>query len=272
VNDHILADLGKLPIASINRRLLQEHLDRLAGQGLSRSVVGHVRWQLKAIFEMACSDGLLPVNPAAALVMPRCKDPEKKKVLSSEEIQKAEIRLDLRDRLIFRLAAYEGLRPGEIVGLQVGDIRPDGIHIARRIYRGNVDTPKSDRSRRVVPPSKGTKLLLEAYMETLFLQENDAWLFPSEALKTPVSYANVWRRRIGPVLKSCGITGANYQILRRTWVTDLAEVEPNPEVRADLAGHGADTNSGVYRQAKLPAMQRAIENMEESRRRRRERI
>jgi integrase len=265
VEDHILEAFGGRELTSITRKDLQAHLDSLAERGLSASVVGHVRWQLSAIFAMACSDGVLTVNPASGLVTPRCKPAEPKAILTIEDVRKAEFSLDLRDRLIFRLAVCEGLRPGEIVGLHLGDIQADGIHIERRVYRGTVDTPKSSRSKRIVPPTEGTRLLLAAYTETLFDQGIDAWLFPSEALSTPVSYSNVWRRRIGPRLKAVGIARANYQVLRRTWVTHIAQAERDASIRAQLAGHSVDVHENVYRQPDASAMRKAMRRLERMR-------
>ena len=262
VDDHILKAFGDRPIASIVRRELQDHLDALAEKGLSASVVGHVRWQLSAIFEMAHADGLVVVNPTSGLITPRCGVIAPKRILSVDEVRKAEMVLELRDRLVFRLAVYEGLRPGEIVGLKVGDVRPDGIHIDRRIYRGTVDEPKSSRSKRVVPPTAGTASMLGIYLETLFDKSPEAWLFPSESLTTPICYSNVWRRRIGPSLKNLGINGANYQSLRRTWVNHISEVERDSTVRAQLAGHTVDVSENVYRQPDTRSMQRAMRRLE----------
>ncbi|HOL73797.1 MAG TPA: tyrosine-type recombinase/integrase [Bryobacteraceae bacterium] len=265
VEDHILSAFADRELSSITRKELQAHLDGLAERGLSASVVGHVRWQLSAIFRMAQSDGLVSVNPASGLVQPRCKAGAPKRTLSVDDVRRVELILEPRDRLMFRLAVYEGLRPGEIVGLKLGDIQPDGLHIQRRVYRGTVDSPKSERSRRIVPPTEGTKNLLTLYVETLFDQSNEAWLFPSEALSTPISYSNVWRRRIGPALKAAGIAGANYQVLRRTWVTHIAQAERDATIRAKLAGHSVDVHENVYRQPDASALRKAMRRLERMR-------
>ena len=94
---------------------------------------------------------------------------------------------------------------------------------------------------------------------------NDAWLFPSEALRTPISYSNIWRRRIGPALKAAGIAGANYQVLRRTWVTHIAEAERDATIRAKLAGHSVEVHENVYRQPDASAMRKAMRRLEKLR-------
>ena len=179
-----------------------------------------------------------------------------------EAIHRAQIALELRERLFFRLAVCEGMRPGEIAGLQVGDARKDGIHIERRVYRGQIDSPKSWRSRRVVPPTTGTRTLLKAWIELLRDRRPEAWLFPSERETTPIDPGNLWRRRIQPALKTAGVSGVNYQALRRTWVSQMAEAERDPKIRAALAGHSVDVSENEYRQPDLERLETAMRKLD----------
>jgi|SRR5579871_448722 len=263
IETHVLKTFGDRGLASITRRELQAHLDAKAESGLSFSVVAHVRWQLVAMYAMAQGDGLITVNPTDGLVTPNCKRAPDKRTITVESINRAQLVLDTRERLIFRLAVCEGMRPGEILGLQVGDFRPDGmIHVERRIYRGNVDTPKSRRSRRPIPPTKATRALLEQWLELLRDRKPGAWLFPSETGSTPLSYSNVYRRQIQPSLRQVGLADVNFQVLRRTWVTEFGEVERDPHVRAQLAGHSVDVHENEYRQSQPEVLKRAMRKLE----------
>src|SRR5215813_6578809 len=47
IRKHILPDLGTLEIPSITRDLLQQYLEQKAAQGLSFSLVDHLRWDLR---------------------------------------------------------------------------------------------------------------------------------------------------------------------------------------------------------------------------------
>src|SRR5262249_7496306 len=64
IRKHILTDLGTLEMSSISRDLLQQYLEQKAAQGLSFSLVDHLRWDLRAIFRLAVEDRLLRLNPA----------------------------------------------------------------------------------------------------------------------------------------------------------------------------------------------------------------
>jgi integrase len=126
---------------------MQKFLD---GKALtsSRSIVDHLRWDLKSIFKMAESEGLVDFNPAGGLFTPPGKPEGEKLVLTPAEVRQALSVLDSRDRLIFRLAVFEGLRPGEILALRLGDVFDAHIEIVRRVYKGTFDTPKGRKGKR----------------------------------------------------------------------------------------------------------------------------
>lgn len=256
---HILSELGSRHLTSLSRRELQDFLQRKADAGLSFSVVAHLRYQLGAILKMAKGDGLMEGEPAGSLGVPATKKAIDKRVISIDQIVRAQLALDLRERLVLRLAVCEGMRPGEIVALQIGDLRDNLLHIERRLYRGKIDTPKSHKSRRKIPPTPATKELLDRYVVLLGRTKPDAWLFASEKGTTPISYSNLYRRRIQPALKTVGLGDVNFQVLRRTWVTEFSQVEDDPHVRAQLAGHNVDVHQNEYRQGKIEVLRNSME-------------
>jgi integrase len=260
IEQHILQAFGDRAIASVSRRELQTHLNAKAAANLSSSVVKHIKWQLKAIYRMAEGDGVVTVNPANGLVNPKCKPEGEKKTITVDELLRAQMVLELRDRLVFRLSVAEGLRPSEIMGLQPGDYYDGMFHIRRRVYRGVIDEPKSQRSRREIPATSITAALLSKWLELLPVFSS-VWLFPSETGKTPISCSNLLGRRIKPALAAIGVH-ANFQILRRTWVTKFSEAEKDPTVRAQLVGHSVDVEENVYRQAQPHVLKRAMKKLE----------
>lgn len=64
-----------------------------------------------------------------------------------------------REKLILGLAIFGGFRPGEILGLQRKHVAGDAdeIEVQQRVYRGELDNPKTDASTRTaaVPPKNG---------------------------------------------------------------------------------------------------------------------
>jgi integrase len=263
LEDYILQPFGNRLLHSLTRKELQTHLESLASAGKSASIVKHVRWQLSAIFKMAAADGLISVDPSAGLINPRCKPSGKKRRLTAEDFQRAQMCLALRERLILRLGTVEGLRPGEITGLRCENVVADGLVITRRIYRRISDVPKSERGDRTVPLSDRSRAVLQEYLSILPDSSPRAWLFASENPKKPIDYANVFRRRIRPALAKAGLDWVNFQAMRRTSATELGQVEKDAKVRPEIMGHSVDVHENEYRQAPMKAKQRAMKRLGE---------
>jgi integrase len=166
---HLTPPFGAELLHRITRDQMQLFLDGKA-QCLSHSIVDHLRWDLNAIFKTALSDGLVETNPAAALFTPPCKPDADRRVLTPEQIRQALRVLDARERLIFRMAVFDGMRPGEILAIRLGNISKDSILVDQRVYKGNIDTPKGRRGKRtsrVVGLSPGTLIELGLWRATL---------------------------------------------------------------------------------------------------------
>jgi hypothetical protein len=124
---HGIPEFGNDLLHSIRREELQDFLERKALDFSSR-VVSHLRWFLNGIFNLALSNALIQGNPAAELRIPRkCQAGRAMRSLTEEEVNKYLEVFDLRERLIARLAIFEGMRPGEILALRwrVGRRRDD---------------------------------------------------------------------------------------------------------------------------------------------------
>src|ERR1700722_17712483 len=107
-------------------------------------------------------DSPVSTNPTRGLSVPTCATPPaEKRVFTSEDVYRALKTLPIRERLIFRLATIEGMRPGEILGLQLRDLREQSVRVSRRVYRGNVDSPKTGRVREVALSPASSSLLFE---------------------------------------------------------------------------------------------------------------
>jgi hypothetical protein len=117
MNRHLIAELGGLELRNVNRVALQDLLDRKAGGGLSFSVVGHLRWDLRHIFRVAVAEGIIERNPGELLFTPQNATRAVRRV-TAEEMAMVFSALDLRERLILKLAGIAGMRPGEILALQ----------------------------------------------------------------------------------------------------------------------------------------------------------
>jgi site-specific recombinase XerD len=67
--------------------VLQDLLDRKVKDGLSFSVVDHLRWDMKQIFDMAVAEGHVQRNPALLLFTPKEAKKPVRRVMTMEEVQ-----------------------------------------------------------------------------------------------------------------------------------------------------------------------------------------
>ena len=182
--------------------------------------------------------------------------------MNFEEVQKCFSVLELRERLILKLAILAGLRPGEIFGLQWGHLTETHADIRQRIYRGHLDTPKSTHSIRKAALSKGVLEEIQAWKSISLDVSAGAWVFPSETGKTPVGRDNIWRRQIGPKLKAAGLDWVDFHVMRRTHATLMNELHDDPKLVADQMGHTLDVNQNVYTRASLGRRKDAVDALE----------
>ena len=260
---HLLPALGDQLLQQITRDQMQSLLDQKA-LAASRSIVDHLRWDLNSVFKLALSDGVVPFNPAAGLFTPPCKPCSDKRVLSAAQIREALGALDVRERLIFRLGVFEGMRPSEILALQIVHVAEDSISIEQRVYKGNMDTPKGRKGRktsRVVGLSHGTTLELALWRQSLLRSDPEAFLFPTER-NTPLSRDNVWNRQMKPRLATVGLDWATFQVLRRTNASLSRKAKIDDKVAADQRGHGLGVSLEVYAISDLEQKIEAVKRLE----------
>lgn len=145
-------------------------------------------------------------------------------------------------RVLVAIAAYTGLRRGEIVGLKWADFDGTHIHVRRNICFGEkgemtVELPKTEASEAAVPVIKPLRKILDAWKAKVEMRQiaSQCWIFQAgftrkkdhpaslidAALMTPISPANVLRDAVLPILKKEKIVWLGYHAFRRGLATNL---------------------------------------------------
>ena len=115
IEHHLVRELGPKLMKEISDEQLQQLLNERA-KNRSQSVVDHLRFRLRSMFNVALSKGIVDRNPATELYTPRdCKPGREKRVLDPADLIRMLDALNLREQVILRLATCEGMRPGEIL-------------------------------------------------------------------------------------------------------------------------------------------------------------
>jgi integrase len=259
IRHHLLEEFGGEKLASLGLQRLQAFLASKAAT-LSKSVVAHLRWDLRALFRLAMAEGYIDRDATPALFTPKEAKVGVKRVMNRKEAQQHINALPLRERVIDHLALFAGMRPGEILALQRRHVAEDcgKLAIEQRLYRGDIDDPKTALSKRTVGIPSQTAKELREWME-LVPKHPEAWVFASENPLKPLWRDNVWYRHMKPKLETVGLEWANFQVLRRTHASLGHDIKVDPKVAADQRGHGIGVALDVYTQSSIEARRAAAE-------------
>ena len=257
---HLVTAFRDRELSSFKRDELQDLLDSKA-KDLSFSVVAHLRFDLRQIFDMAIAEGQVQRNPAQLLFTPREAARPVRRAMTIEDVRLCFSVLAIRERLIAKLAVLAGMRPGEIFGLKWPQLTATYADIRQRVYRNVIDTPKTDQSLRKAALSKG--LLEEVERWRAIAVDENGWVFPSENL-TPLSKDNCWRRNMHPKLDKAGLGWANFQVMRRTHATLMKALGVDGKLVADQLGHSLDVNQNVYTQSPVESRLDMVNQLETS--------
>jgi integrase len=264
IRHHLLGEFGSQKLTGLTLKSLQAFLSSKAAAS-SRSTVAHLRWDLRAIFRLAVAEGYTERDPTPALFTPKEARTATPRVMNRKEAQQHINALDLRERVIDHLALFVGMRPGEILALQRRHVAEDcgELVIEQRLYRGDIDDPKTASSKRTVGIPSQTARELREWM-ALVGRKPEAWLFASENPAKPLWRDNVWYRNMKPRLEQIGLAWANFQVLRRTHASLGHDLKIDPKVAADQRGHGIGVALDVYTHSSVEARRGAAEVLESS--------
>jgi integrase len=246
VRVHLVKGLGSTLMTKIEREDLQKFLNKKA-RSIAKGGMNQLRFRLRSVFALAVSEGVVDRNPATSLYTPRdCKKTGEKRILTPEQISTLMGALEMRERLIVQFATYEGMRPGEILGLQMGDVDGNSVWVRRRLYKGNIDVPKTRRSERQVALSDSTTALLHEWLGLIGDISPETWLFPSETFKSPIRRDNIWRRCMLAKLRKVKLEWATFQVMRRTFATNSKKAGVDAHTRSAQMGNTVDVNENEY--------------------------
>jgi integrase len=260
ISFHLVQPFKDRKLGSFKRDELQDLLD-LKAKRLSFSVVDHLRWDLKQIFDMALAEAQIERNPALLLFTPAEAKRPVRRVMTIQEVKIMFAVLDPRERLIAKLALIAGMRPGEIFALIWERMTKAHADVRQRVYRRRLNTPKSDNSRRQAALSEGLLADIEAWRSAAVETSPRAWVFPSEAL-TPLSKDNCWRRNFLPKLAAVGLEWCNFQVMRRTHSSLMKEMGVDTKLTADQLGHDVAVDLNTYTMTSVAARQVALNRLE----------
>lgn len=244
---HILPAFGNRPMAEISRGEVRDFCHNLMTDGLSAASVKVTLIIISSIFNHAIEDGLVPDNPAGKpgryLKVPSRRG--KAEFLTPEE---GAVLLDAaREHLprlypLFLAALRTGMRQGELIGLQWGDVDWNGkfIEVKRTNYNGHISSPKNGKPRRV-DMSDGLAAALADHRRAIAAEALKSgrpmpeWVFSGEG-GGPVE-ASWLRKRFELCLKKAGLRHVPFHALRHSFASALLGLGESLAYIRDQLGH-----------------------------------
>jgi integrase len=244
---HVMAALGDRPAAKITTREIEGVLTTVSDTGASPRTVNKHRNVIAAVFGYGCkpSTYALPANPAKGADKRREPHPGVLMFYSPEEIEaiarafaggRHRDRLapsdgeqerealqaeDRQDAEIVRVAAYGGLRQGELLALRWRDVDFAGsaLNVARAMSAGVESSTKSGHMRRVPLADQAAAALDRMSQREHFTTPSD--LVFCNALGRPLDDSAL-RRRYRRAQAAAGVRPLRFHDLRHTFGSLLA--------------------------------------------------
>lgn len=190
---HILPAIGGRRVDDITEADVEAWWAALCGKGFSARHLSHIRHILTGILRRAVRMDHAAKNPADAIAgkirredrevheVAWLTEPELTRFLAEAKAQEA------RHYPALLTLATTGIRQGEVLGLQVGDVdlARGKLSVRRAVRRYRVSSPKNGKPRTVdVPPS--TMAILRQWLEVVRAEaavrgQEPLWLFPSDS-------------------------------------------------------------------------------------------
>jgi len=170
-----------------------DEIDRISRKQLHKNTLMRCKSTLSGLFKLAKRLGYFDgVNPVAdTAISPHALEAEETHAYSLEEIYDILAVLPEPACTAFATAAFTGLRHGEIAGLEWADYHDGQLWVARSIWNGTVNEPKTRKSKAPVPIIKQLADRLEMHRLRSVKQR------PREAAGTPQKLDPIFANSVG---------------------------------------------------------------------------
>jgi integrase len=274
---HIMAALGDLPAAAVSVRDVEAMLASLTATKTSARSVNKHRAIVSAVYGYGMKDAAygLPANPAAAADKRRERRPGVLAFYTPEEVEalaralaeglhrdptrpavgEQERAEDRQDAEIVRVAAYAGLRQGELLALRWRDVdfTRHALTVARAMSAGIESSTKSGRVRRVPLPEQAAAALNRLSRRANYTGRDE--LVFCNAFGRALN-ASALRRRFKRARDAAKLRRLRFHDLRHTYGSLLAAAGVDLVTIQSAMGHAALTTTSRYLHAR-PANEQA---------------
>jgi len=236
---HLNPCFGKKYLHRITTAAIQKFVsEKITKDGLSPKSVVNFLIPLKEMFKHAVIWGYIRRDPSLHVKRPRVEQ-EEMDFLNPEEIRLFLDNVSKEHYALFLTAVMTGMRRGELLALQWGDIdwHSNQISVRRSIFRGEFITPKSKNSIRRIVMSPMLREALEQHR--LLGKQSGKELVFSNGNGLSIDPDNLVMREFHPALDRAGLRRIRFHDLRHTYASLLISQGENIKFVQSQLGHAS---------------------------------
>jgi integrase len=231
----VLTYFGDMKLSDVSTEVLEGFV---AKQQTSPAHVRNLVKYFRIIWKSAKKWGYVNFNPFSEVEFPRSSRKEPR------FFTELELRVILNgatepDRTLYWLLAQAAIRIGEAIALtwDTVDFELGNISIRTSVWRGEIQTPKSNASVRTIPLSPLLSEHLAKYQE--FWTPNPYNLLFANTKGKPWKADNLLVHHLHPLLKRVGIQRTGFHAFRHASATILDRMKAPLKVRQQRMGHAS---------------------------------
>lgn len=235
----VVPTIGDIPVADLTQRVFRHLFLSMADAGASAATQAKVKVILSKSMNQAITEGILHRNPLRGVEVAKAPHREVR-ILTTEEVATVHDHMRPRYRAAVTLAAYGGLRLGEIAALRREHAYGHIVMVRQALVNAGgkitVDVPKSRSSVRNVSLPRAAWLELA---EHAMAYSHDGWLFRSVhgGWLQGGTFLPIWREALeGAKLED---PQPRFHDLRHTHASWLIERGAHPKEIQERMGHGS---------------------------------
>jgi integrase len=252
LKNHIIPEMGHIPLQKINVIHIENFIKTLQKKDIADGTVKKIFNLVQTSFKAAMKKELISKNPFDLLdkgSKPRNSKP-KIEYWTTEEVKDFFSKLEHRQKILFILAIYTGMRRGEMLGLRWKDIdfETSQIRISQTLkhLQGIKEGVKTDSGYRSITVSPFVIAELKKH-RAMILQEQlaanegeyyDQNLVICQKNGNPVSSSNFHKFWMG-ILDKTGMRKIRFHDLRHTCASLLFSAGVHPKVVQEQLGHSS---------------------------------
>jgi integrase len=277
IERYLLPVFSEMSLRDMNAMTLQKYF---SGIKVSHATATKIKDVLASVLNSAVRFGLLIKNPLENVQIPLPRSGKRvKPYITPEQFDSLVSQLAEPYATMVYVCVLAGLRVSELIGLKWDDVQADSLTIDERFCRGDWGCPKTSGSSATIGVDAS---VIQRIRELSDVEVTINWgangakktfklvrsdnpgdlVFQSVRKGGPMSDHNILSRHIKPAARKLGIGWMNWQVLRRSYGTWLAEAGADPKaIQAQMRHSRISTTMDIYAQFVPEAQRRAVAKM-----------